>query len=299
MTALEVDVILCSNRQSPFLFETLESLRRQSFSNWRLILVDDGSPCPEFFDRLVSNLPGTRVVHQPARGLPAARNTAITVGSAPLIAFLDDDDIWHSEKLQSQVLAHIGDPAAVASFTAGHYIDSAGFSFNGGWLGDTAPSREFIRGAAPLPRIVTLMVTRVAMARVGPFNESYSVGEDNEFVIRLALSGNLTGVPRDLVSYRRHDGNMSKDFDVAGRQSSWRLLKEQLHVAKSRGDSASWELLEENLRTSRCIWAPYALRNLKRALVGCDFRSAWGELGGVYRCGPKAILSAILDRWTT
>ena len=89
---------------------TVKSVLAQTLTDFELILVDDGSPdrsieiCESFDD------PRIRIVRQENRGLPGARNTGIRHAKGELLAFLDADDIWRSDKLQKLSLIHISEP---------------------------------------------------------------------------------------------------------------------------------------------------------------------------------------------
>ena len=224
---------MSTNRVSPFLDETLASLLAQTYKRWTLTVVADGCPNPASLTAAIERVPGCRVLQQPHRGLPAARNTGFRHTRAPLVALLDDDDIWDPSKLEDQVAALARHPDALAAFTAGRYIDGHGTVFGEGWPADSVDSRRFISGEVPPPRIVTLMVRRSAHELIGGFNETYSLAEDNEYILRLAIAGHLVGVAAPLVSYRRHDGNMSTFGSIEGRRANLRLLKEQLALHKT------------------------------------------------------------------
>ncbi len=91
-----------------FLARAIESVRQQSISTWELVLVDDGSvdASPAIADSAAAADPDRiRVLRHPGgvnAGLPASRNLAIAEAAAPLLCFLDADDLWSPEKLERQ-----------------------------------------------------------------------------------------------------------------------------------------------------------------------------------------------------
>jgi glycosyltransferase involved in cell wall biosynthesis len=98
----------------PWLASSLASLGRQSFADFEIIAVDDGSTdgSGEWLERAMGDEPRLRVHRGPAHGLPAALNTALALARAPLIARHDADDVSHRERLALQVShlrAHPGD----------------------------------------------------------------------------------------------------------------------------------------------------------------------------------------------
>ena len=258
--ALPVDLVMATNRASPFLRRTLESVVAQTYPHWRLTVVDDGTPDPDVVRRAVADMPRSQVIRQENRGPAAARNAGIAHGNAPLVAILDDDDIWDPDKLAAQVDSLEASPEAVASFTAGCYIDAEGREFGSGWPARTVPSQLFVSGAEPQPRIVSLMVRRSAHDLLGGFDETYFMAEDNEYILRLALLGPMVAVPRRLVAYRRHTHNLSSSNSTEGRRATLRFLREQR--AAHRADLAVAELLDERLEREKRLWADECTRSL-------------------------------------
>jgi len=297
-----VDVVLCTNRQSPYLRQLLDSLLAQTFTDWRLVVVDDGVPDRGALAEAVGQVPNAVVIHQPPRGLPAARNTGIAAGTSPYIAFLDDDDLWEPEKLALQVSTLDATPPALGSFTAGRYVDSNGVDF-GGWSATQAASSSYLRGSEPLPRIVTLMITREAVRRIGLFNETYSVGEDLEFILRLVRAGELVAVPEELVHYRRHGANMSQEGDLVGRLAGRRLLIELGREAARDGDIVAARLLRDHLGKQREGWAQHSVRFLALAARQRNAPHAFAEARWLLRSGPytatRALASSSLSRIRT
>ncbi len=91
-------IIPVFNRAS-FIIEAIESVLNQTYRDFELIVVDDGST--DDTPRVIKNYPIT-IIRQPNRGVSAARNSGIKAAKGEIIAFLDSDDIWHREKLQIQ-----------------------------------------------------------------------------------------------------------------------------------------------------------------------------------------------------
>ena len=83
------------------LMDTLDSLRSQSFSDWEMLCIDDGST--DATTRLLTDAaaqdPRIRLLDNPERGPSAARNVAITEANGDLLAFCDADDLWMADKL--------------------------------------------------------------------------------------------------------------------------------------------------------------------------------------------------------
>ena len=101
-----VSVIMSVYNGQEFLDEAVRSVVTQSFPDWELVLVNDGSTdrTGALADAWASKDPRVRVVHQPNSGKPAAgRNRGMREARGGIIAFLDGDDLWHPDRLARSV----------------------------------------------------------------------------------------------------------------------------------------------------------------------------------------------------
>jgi glycosyltransferase involved in cell wall biosynthesis len=124
----KVSVIIPVYRVEKFIRSTIQSVLDQTFTDFELILVDDGSPdnsrgvCESFLD------PRIKIISQVNRGLSGARNTGIRNAKGGIIAFLDGDDLWTNNKLEKH-LAHLqNSPDVGVSFSRSEFINERGES---------------------------------------------------------------------------------------------------------------------------------------------------------------------------
>ena len=96
-----VSVIIPTFNRHELVCEAIASVLAQSFSDFELIVVDDGSE--DGTADVVREFLGVRYVYQPNRGVSAARNRGVSLSRGELIAFLDSDDFWQPRKLEQQV----------------------------------------------------------------------------------------------------------------------------------------------------------------------------------------------------
>ena len=96
-----VSVIIPTYNRAWCLFEAIDSVLAQTYTNYALIVVDDGST--DDTNKLLSHCKGITVIQQTNQGVSAARNRGIAASKGELIAFLDSDDLWQPEKLDAQV----------------------------------------------------------------------------------------------------------------------------------------------------------------------------------------------------
>src|SRR5215212_5269413 len=99
-----VSVVIPAYNVAPYIPETLNSVFAQTFTEFEVIVVDDGSPDGEELERaLKPYLDRVRYVRQENRGAGAARNRGVREARGEFIAFLDSDDLWMPEYLEKQV----------------------------------------------------------------------------------------------------------------------------------------------------------------------------------------------------
>lgn len=243
-----IAVIIATNRGGPYLAEAVESVRRQTRPVEEVVIVDDGAPAGELQRFVEKN--SLRYVRSDGQGVSAARNAGAAATSADWLVFLDDDDVWHPDRIQEQLRALEGRAGTIASHTGGWYMDSDGSRFGVDWSAPSASSIELLRGDVPLPRITTLIVRHDAFDRIGGFCNGMRMGEDHDLILRLLMLGESAAVDRSLVGYRRHPDNVTSRLS-SGRPNArrwWRRLRAEALV---HGDSSVVEAIDENRRRTR------------------------------------------------
>ena len=196
MTAAPVSVIVPVHNGERYLAESLESALRQSFPPLEIIVVDDGSTdgSAEVAGRFG---PRVTIQRQANRGAGAARNEGARLARAPLLGFLDADDVWVLDKLERQCALLQSRPELGCVFGHARQFLSP----------DLDPAaRERIRGdgvvqPAPLPS--SMLIRREAFFAVGPFSDTLSLGEPVEWYARAVEHGLRMEVLPDVVVHRR------------------------------------------------------------------------------------------------
>lgn len=195
-----VTVIVASYNGERFLREALESLFAQDFASFEVVFVDDGSE-----DRTaeIANSFPLRYVHQPNKGLPAARNTGLAEAKGDLIAFLDDDDLLPPTKLQIQSRYLLDHPATGCVLGRQEWIFEDGVEL-------PELSRDPIYGELGGIQLVSAMIRRHVLEEVDGFDPSYRYAEDRDLFIRLREHGVEIAVLPDVVLHKRlHGANMT------------------------------------------------------------------------------------------
>lgn len=177
MTPAVSIVVPCFNGGT-FLDQLLDSLRAQSFRNFEVVIVNDGSTDTLTREKLAALDPAIRVLHQENRGLPAARNAGIRAALAPLVLPLDCDDALAPSFLSETVAALAADAGAAFAFT---HMKTRGV------IQDVLPRRcnrfdQLFLNQLPY----CLLMRRSAWEAVDGYDEAMREGyEDWEFNIRL------------------------------------------------------------------------------------------------------------------
>ncbi len=206
MTSPRVAVVVPCYNLGRYLEETLASVMAQTFEDFEVVVVDDGSNDPATRELLEGlTYPRTRVVRTPNRGLAAARNRGARETTAPFLTFLDADDLLRPAMIEKTLGAIEGpDEPAFVSFWLQNFGD-----LDVVW---SPTACDVVQLLAECTVCTAALVRRSAFDRVGGFDESMpEMGyEDWEFWLRLvAQGGEGVILPEVLFDYRRRTGSMS------------------------------------------------------------------------------------------
>lgn len=256
-----VSIVLATNRNSQFLDATLKSVCDQTWDRWELIIVDDGGPDPSMLEEIARPIPNCVVIHRPHGGLSMARNAGVAASRGEFLVFLDDDDIWHPDRLRRQIDEFRRDPDAVACYSSGWHIDEFGAELPYGWPPTGATREQLLSGAIGIPKVVTMMVRREPCITVGCFNTAICLAEDSEWILRLLRYGRFVCSPDALVGYRHHGNNVTKA--PYGKRLEWsrRAVLLQLWAAEAQENPDDLWLMRQNMQALRRRHAEYYLDN--------------------------------------
>jgi glycosyltransferase involved in cell wall biosynthesis len=183
-----------------YIRDAIDSILAQEPRPSEIVVVDDGST--DGGAELVAGHPEVRIVRQANAGEAAARNRGIGETAAPLIAFLDQDDVWLPRKLALQV-PRLADPAVDIVFAQHRLMVEDGAT----WFRQDALGRVL---TAELPG--TMIVKRTAFARIGLYREDIRLGSDVDWILRARDAGlGFRLVEEVLLLRRMHRTNASID----------------------------------------------------------------------------------------
>jgi len=229
--APRVSVVMTVYNSECYLAEAVESVLTQTFSDFELIVIDDGSadgslPILRQFEKRDRRV---RVVSRPNTGIVGAANEGIGLARAEYLARMDSDDVSLPRRFEKQVRyldAHpecviVGcrvvetEPHGIPVSTSGHLlsheeIDAQLLTAGGGWA---------------LVQPATMMRT-AAVRAVGGYRGKYNISEDHDLFLRLAERGKVANLPDVLFKYRRRFDGATQSHLHQLAEAKERLLRE-------------------------------------------------------------------------
>lgn len=304
-----VSIVMPTFNRSEFLPAALDSVRAQTFTDWELIVADDGSDdATRNYLRTLPAPPRVRVLWLPHSGRPAvARNAAIREARGEYIAFLDSDDLWLPRKLACQTASLRRHEHRCWSHTRFAIADAAGrvveaapggmHAAKAGWIRDS-----LLRGETVIA-LPTVMVARADLEQLGAFDEGLRMCEDDELWFRLAARSEIDAVDEPLTLVRRHGRHGGSDVTAwedrlrvfesllrdEARSPYGRLLRRQraAHAAGLARSQAANGMRMQALATL-LVSAPHGLRH----------RSWWPNAlrAAARACAPAAVVGWVRGR---
>jgi len=206
-----VSVIMPAYNASLYIKEAVDSVFKQTFDNFELIVVNDGSSeTPQMEAELASFMDRILYVKQSNRGSSGACNTAIRAARGRYIARLDSDDYWEPAYLEHQIRIMSADPSIdVLSPNARYFGDPL---YDGQlFLDPQLPGTEITFQAFVTERVRIFSgstAKRDVLMKVGLFDENLGSGEDFELWLRILNHGyRIHSHSEPLVNYRQRPGS--------------------------------------------------------------------------------------------
>ncbi len=204
-----VSVVIPTHNRPNLLKAALASVRAQTFSNFEIIVVDDGNSGTATGEVVASFTdPRIRIVRtpHPHSGGGAARNRGVAEARTPLLAFLDDDDEWLPQKLERQL-----DAMAHASPGTAYCFSSVLMDYGDKEVVNSVENGEGNFAERALRRFSgtmtsSLIVRRDAFLEIGGFDESFSSHQEAELMIRLTERYHGLGIAEPLVRMKVEAG---------------------------------------------------------------------------------------------
>ncbi len=280
-----VDVIVPAYNAERFLAAALKSVVEQTFTDWRIVLVDDGSTdetasiASGYAEQLQEKM---LFLCQENRGVSSARNNALRHASAKYVAMLDADDLWLPDRLKHSLARMHQSPEAGLCYGLITRIDVTGkhlgtFTGNPPKLAEGLIARSIYLRAVELP-CSTVTIRRACLDVAGQFNETMHASEDRDLWLRIARHFPVVYVPEVTAYYRMSPSSASANYDRM-LQAQTRFLNQhefgfrtrRMALARSRkqyaevlaGQAKPWAALGNALHA--LVLYPFALGNMRTA----------------------------------
>jgi glycosyltransferase involved in cell wall biosynthesis len=239
----KVSIIIPVYKAEKYIADTLQSALKQTYKNFEVLIIDDGSPdrsieiCQQFTD------PRIKIIRQQNRGLAGARNTGIRHAQGEYLTLLDADDLWLPEKLEKHVKHLENSPNVGVSFSRSAFIDD-----NGQPLGiyqlpklkGITPSLVLCRN--PIGNGSAAMIRREVFEAIKfqdnlhgtiedfYFDEHFRRSEDIECWVRMAVktAKQIEGIPEALTLYRVNTTGLSAN--LLEQLDSWEKVIEKTRL---------------------------------------------------------------------
>lgn len=285
--SITVSVIIPAYNAERFIRQTLDSVKNQTFRDFEVLVVDDGST-DETAKIVESYSDPVFCLRKTNGGVSSARNYGIEKARGKYIAFLDADDVWMPEKLEKQVALLESNPDVGLCYTAAIVVDE-----NSNEKGRIEAKKydDATEGLLLNMNILILsssFVRKDIVLQTGGFDSEFSTCADKDYWLRLSLLTKFAPVNEFLVKYRDVSGSMSSDPELSRRDTlgvlrkffSLQNLPSKYKNLENKAYSnslmvISGEFLHSgNLRESlRCMWQSVKRhpQNISRPL-GLPFR---------------------------
>ncbi len=302
-----VSVIIPTYNRSDLLCQAIESVLAQTYTDYEIIVVDDGST--EDIKNAIS-VYGRKVKYlfQRNAGVYSARNNGIRESQGEYIAFLDSDDIWEPEKLDIQILFLEQNP----DFGAVH-SDSSTIDKNGKLIETSVNAErqshngmvfdEFFEHNMAVILLSTVVIRRECFEKVGLFDEQSPVATDHFFFLRLAYYYPIAFINEPLVRYRLTEGSLSRRDMVENVTWREKLLEEFIEefseYFSTRPDLVNKKWLSFYMDAGMKLFYakeyPVACKYFRNIIVGADLCVRPGQARGGQARGPaRTRMKAIL-----
>lgn len=275
-----ISVVMPTFDTAPFVARAIESVLAQTFTDFELIVCDDGSAdgTLDIVDAYARRDPRIRVLRHGFRSPSLNCNAAVRAARHPWIARLDADDVMVPRRLEWQLEAAARDPSV--ALWGGHVLvvdrhDRPLWTITTGPTDDARYRRLRDTGDLIVIQGPSVMVRRDLFLELGGYDRTYDVAEDLELLARIARRAPVRILPRVLTHYRLHGTSITAARaahqlrllnHVVERNRAWRdgRPEEDFAAYAARLDAAPWParlaervegLARQTIRDANLHWA--------------------------------------------
>lgn len=209
-----ISVIIPAYNSQDTILETIESVQKQTFSDFEILVIDDGSQDETV--EVVNSIDDERIKVNSFKngGVSLARNRGISLAKGEYIAFMDADDLWTSDKLELQLEALQKHPEAALTYSWTYIMSEDGskvhkcdpISYQGDVYQDLLIYNFILSPSS------NILVRKSAIDSTGDFDTNLSHYEDWDFCLRLARNWSFIVIPKYQVFYRQSSSSASSNI---------------------------------------------------------------------------------------
>jgi glycosyltransferase involved in cell wall biosynthesis len=210
-------VVIPAYNRLEFLPRTLESVFAQTFTDFEVIVADDGST-DGTREYLQANQPRVKTVTGKNGGPGAARNLGLAAAQGEYVVFIDSDDVWFPWTLQAAARLIAGHRPTIIAMAVQQFREESELTLVHEGPVDYTAYRDFLDSSASahLAGSSALVVSRADAARVGGFTTERINGEDCDFNLRLGTAPGYIVMRSPIgVGWRRHPASATHNLDLA------------------------------------------------------------------------------------
>jgi glycosyltransferase involved in cell wall biosynthesis len=213
-----------------YLYQAVDSVMSQTFSDFEFLCVDDGSTdrTPRILEDFAKRDSRIRVITRSNGGVTSALNSGLQVARGQYIARMDADDVAEPSRFQGQIDYMKAHPECVAVGCWVIHIDAAGIERNRTgrdveherivdrlWDGDSSAMPHF--GS---------FIRRAPLTQVGNYREEFPTAQDLDLFLRLSDIGKLANVPEYLIQYREHEASVGASRSKSQAANAREILRQ-------------------------------------------------------------------------
>ncbi len=210
----KISIVMAVYNGSDLLDQTLKSIGKQTYSNWELIIVDDGSnnSTVELIKKYMKKNSRIKLIRQSNQGQTKALNTGLKQVSGEFVARIDADDIMLPTRLDKQVKFLNEHPEIGLVGSSVNYCDESNKHFF--ILTPPTTHNELVSQLIRRNPFVhsSIMFRSKILDKVGLYNTRLKAAQDYDYWMRISQKFRVANIPEILVTIRKHDSNISAKY---------------------------------------------------------------------------------------
>ncbi|KAB2837030.1 MAG: glycosyltransferase [Candidatus Brocadia sp.] len=268
-----VSVIIPTYNCARFLMESVGSVLSQTYQPYEIIVIDDGSTdnTKEVLQPVMQRIKYVQLEQN--KGSPVVRNIGIQAAQGEYVAFLDADDVWLPEKLQTDRECFDKHPDVGMVYSKHINIDEKGVVFHGAMKKRLPCGKIFVQLFSEQNFIITssVVVRKAVFETTGLFDEQLVNCQDWDMWLRIAFYFQIAGIDKPLIKYRHNPYSLSKNRDNVLKYQKL-VIDKIYHMFNNKENGMSEKRYKKRLALHYAKTGRYYLRIGDKRLAHENFR---------------------------